>query len=59
MIKIITDSTSDISIEEAKELGIEIVPMTVTFENESFKDGIDLTNEVLLLKVKAVRKNKT
>ena len=45
MIKIITDSTSDISIKEAKEFGIEVVPMTVTFADESFKDGIDLTNE--------------
>ena len=45
MIQIITDSTSDISVEEAAKLGVEIVPLTVRFGDESFVDGISISNE--------------
>ena len=41
-IKIITDSASDISQEEAAKMGITVIPLNVTFGEESFKDGIDL-----------------
>ncbi len=42
MVKIITDSTADISLEIAAELGIEIVPLKVIFGEESFRDGVDI-----------------
>lgn len=45
MIKIMTDSTCDIAPERQAELGIEIVPLSVHFGDESFLDGIDLTNK--------------
>ena len=45
MIQIITDSTSDITSEHAKELGIHIVSLLVHFGEESFRDGVDITNE--------------
>lgn len=41
-IKIITDSACDITQNEAKELGITVIPLTVTFGETSYKDGIDL-----------------
>lgn len=41
-IRIITDSASDITQQEAQELGITVMPLTVTFGEESFKDGVDL-----------------
>lgn len=44
MIELITDSTSDISQEEAAALGIRVLPLTVNFGEESFRDGIDITN---------------
>lgn len=44
MIRIITDSTSDISQEEAKKLGIDVIPLTVAFGEESFIDGITITS---------------
>ena len=31
MVKIITDSTCDISYDEAEQLGIEILPITIRF----------------------------
>lgn len=42
-IKIVIDSASDISQEEAKELGISIIPLVVSFGDEDFLDGIDIT----------------
>ncbi|MEF9970557.1 MAG: DegV family protein [Ruthenibacterium sp.] len=45
MIRILTDSTADISIAEANELGIAVVPLQVNFGDEHFQDGVDLSME--------------
>lgn len=45
MIRIITDSLCDLTMERAKELNIDILPLTVSFGEESYKCGIELTNE--------------
>ncbi len=42
MIKIITDSTSDISQKQAKELGITVLPLRVIFKDGEYEDGINL-----------------
>jgi len=42
MVKIVTDSTSDIPAEIAKNLGITVVPCYVRFGKEVFRDGVDL-----------------
>lgn len=42
-IRIITDSTSDISLAEAKEIGVTIVPLKVIFGDKEYKEGIDIT----------------
>lgn len=44
-VKIVTDSTSDLTPEIASELGITVVPMYVHFGTQSYRDGIDLTTE--------------
>ena len=41
-VKILVDSSSDISEKEAKELGVEMIPMVITFGEEDFHDGVDL-----------------
>ena len=41
-IRIVTDSASDIPSEVAQKLGISIVPLTVSFGKEVYRDGIDL-----------------
>ena len=38
MIKMITDSTSDIDIELGKKLNVEIVPLKVIFKDKEYKD---------------------
>lgn len=45
MIKIITDSTSDISLELAKEMNIEIVPLIVRVDGNEYKDRVELSPE--------------
>jgi DegV family protein with EDD domain len=42
VIKVVTDSTSDILPDEAERLGIDVVPLTVRFGDEQFRDGVDL-----------------
>ncbi len=41
-VRILVDSTADIPRERAQSLGIEVVPLTVLFGDESFRDGVDL-----------------
>jgi DegV family protein with EDD domain len=44
-VKIVTDSTSDLSSEAAKELGITVVSLYVYIGSDSYRDGIDLAAE--------------
>lgn len=45
MTRIITDSLCDLTMDYAKELNIDILPLTVRFGEQDYKCGIDLTNE--------------
>jgi len=45
MIKILVDSGADIDEKEAKELGISMIPMIVSFGEEEYLDGVNLTHE--------------
>jgi DegV family protein with EDD domain len=45
--QIITDSTSDIPPQMAKELGIRVVPIYVRFGDQLFRDGVDIQSEAL------------
>ena len=45
MLRIITDSTSDISVEKAKEMKIDVVALNVVFNQQSYRDGIDINNQ--------------
>ena len=42
-IKVVTDSTSDLPPDLAKELDIAIVPLNVIFGTEAYKDNVDIT----------------
>ncbi|AKG53862.1 DegV family protein [Dehalogenimonas sp. WBC-2] len=45
MLKIITDSTSDLTPALAKEFDISVVPLTVSFGRESFLDRVDISTD--------------
>ncbi len=42
MVKIVTDSTSDITPEMAHELGVTVAPLWVNFGGESYRDRLDI-----------------
>lgn len=44
---ILTDTNSGITQQEGKELGIFVLPMPVIIENQTFLEGVDITNEKL------------
>ena len=44
-IKIIVDSTSDIPADLIKKYGIEVVPLTVNFEDKCYLDKIEITSQ--------------
>ena len=45
MVKIVTDSSCDLSLERCAELGVEMLPITVNFGEESYRANVDLTTE--------------
>ena len=44
-VKIVTDSTADLSPEQVGKYGIKVVPITVSFGQDSFADGVELSAE--------------
>lgn len=44
-LQIITDSTCDLLPEDRARLGVTVVPLTIHFEDASYHDGVDITNE--------------
>ena len=52
MIRILTDSSADILPAEAARMGVEVVPLTVTFEDGTvLRDGIDQTPDEFYAKL--------
>ena len=43
-IKVVVDSASDVDAEEAKVLGITLLPMQIQFKDEEFLDGVNITH---------------
>ncbi len=44
MTKILVDSASDVEEEEARRLGVALLPMQIRFGNEEYLDGVDLSH---------------
>ncbi len=42
-VLVVTDSTADLPRDMTADLGITVVPLTISFEGETFRDGLDLT----------------
>src|SRR5581483_6726760 len=50
-VKIITDSTAEISPELAASLGITVLPLTIQLGNKSYREGIDITPKEFFSKI--------
>ena len=55
MISIVTDSTSDIPPDIARELNITAIPVHVIFGEESFDDGVTITREEFYRRLKITK----
>ncbi len=44
-IRVVTDSTADLTPELVERYGITVVPLTVFADGKAYKDKIDITNE--------------
>jgi len=53
MIKIIADTTSTISPEEARSLGIYYLPQIIIFDDVSYRDDNEITSKEFLQKLRA------
>ena len=52
MIKIVTDSASDLSKELIEQYDIEVIPIPVQIAGKNYKDGDDISNEEFYQKLK-------
>jgi DegV family protein with EDD domain len=43
-IRLVTDSTADLPLDQAEAEGITVVPLTVFFADQSYLDGVELDN---------------
>jgi len=50
-VKVVTDSTADLSPETPQRLGITVVPLNIHFGTETFREGIDLTTREFFRKL--------
>ncbi|HLG77078.1 MAG TPA: DegV family protein, partial [Ktedonobacteraceae bacterium] len=52
-VRIVTDSTADLTPEQANESGITVVPLTVFFGDEAYLDNVELDNASFYRKLEA------
>ncbi|MDY6787457.1 MAG: DegV family protein [candidate division WOR-3 bacterium] len=45
MVKIVTDTVSDLPLKVAEELGVTIIPLHVRFGSEVYRDNVDLSTD--------------
>jgi DegV family protein with EDD domain len=55
-IRIVVDSTSDLTDEIIEKYNIKMVPLTVNFENESFLDKVELSTKEFFEKLEVAEK---
>ena len=51
-IKLVVDSTLDLSEELYKKFDMEVVPLNVNFGTDNYKDGVSITRDELYERVK-------
>ncbi len=53
MVRIVTDSTADLTPEQQRAAGITVVPLNVHFGDEVFRDHMDLSTDEFFRRLKA------
>ncbi len=52
-IRIVTDSTAGIQPERIDQLNIHVVPLSLVIDGKTYHDGVNITNEEFMVKMKA------
>ena len=52
MIRVFGDTTCGLTLDQAKELGIEYIPQLVIFGEETFRDDTEIDSETFVKKLK-------
>jgi len=53
MIKIVADTTSTLTVDDAKSLGIYLLPQMIIFGEKEYRDDTEITSEEFLAKLKS------
>lgn len=56
-VRVVTDSTADIPEELRQAAGIEVVPLSVLFGNDAYRDKVDISNAEFLRRLQAAGRN--
>lgn len=59
MIRIVTDSSSDMSREELAQYGVTAVPLQIVFGSDTYADGVDLPAELFWQRITSGENPKT
>ena len=51
-VKLVIDSSSDINSKEAEKLGVSMLPLSISFGEQEYWDGVDITNQEFYEKLK-------
>ncbi|GAA0868439.1 DegV family protein [Lactobacillus kefiranofaciens] len=54
-IKVMTDSSVQLTSEEIKKYNITVVPLTITIDGQSYVDGVDITRSDFVKKMNAAK----
>ena len=54
--RVVTDSTADVLPQWRERFGIEVVPLTVVFDNQSFRDRVDLSDDEFFARLRAANR---
>ena len=54
-VRVVTDSTSDITQARAEDLGITVVPLTIDFGTEQLRDGVDIQPEAFFRRLRTTK----
>src|SRR5258708_5487268 len=54
-IAFVTDSIAGLPVDQAEKYGVTVVPLQVIFGAETFRDGIDLTEDQFFERLKVAR----
>lgn len=54
-VSVVTDSTAEIPLERARELGLTVVPLNIRFGAEVFQDQVDLNTEEFFRRLESSR----